>query len=140
RQCLRMDNKSNAKAPCDFGFWIWVLDCPEETECDFRIQNPKSKIQNRKALALSFCMPTRILNNPTASVRVYADADELALEAARRFAHLADQYVGERGRFTVALSGGSTPRGMFTILANEPFVDTVPWSSILFFWGDERTV
>ena len=85
-------------------------------------------------------MSTRILNTPTASVRVYADADELALEAARRFARLAGQYVGERGRFTVALSGGSTPRSMFTILANEPFLDTVPWSSILFFWGDERTV
>ena len=85
-------------------------------------------------------MTTRILNTSAASVRVYADADELALKAARRFARLADQYVVGCGRFTVALSGGSTPRKMFTILANEPFLDTVPWSSIYFFWGDERTV
>jgi len=85
-------------------------------------------------------MTTRILNASAASVRVYADADELALEAARFFARLADQYVVGCGRFTVALSGGSTPKGMFTILASEPFLDTVPWSSIFVFWGDERTV
>src|SRR5258705_7114425 len=85
-------------------------------------------------------MTTRILNPPAASVRVYADADELALKAARRFARLADQYVVGCGRFTVALSGGSTPRRMLTILASEPFLNTVPWSSIYFFWGDERTV
>lgn len=85
-------------------------------------------------------MTTRSVKTPGATLSVYPDADELALEAARRFARLADQYVVGCGRFTVALSGGSTPRNMFTILANEPFLETVPWSSIYFFWGDERTV
>src|SRR5213594_2208475 len=79
-------------------------------------------------------MTTRILNTHPASVRVYADADELALKAARRFARLADQYVVGCGRFTVALSGGSTPKAMFSVLAGAPFCDTVPWSSIYFFW------
>src|SRR5262249_7391913 len=65
---------------------------------------------------------------------------ELALKAARRFARLADQYVIGSGRFTVALSGGSTPKAMFSVLASEPFLNTVPWSSIYFFWGDERCV
>lgn len=85
-------------------------------------------------------MSTKILRTPTSTVRVYCDAQELALKAARRFARLADQYVIGCGRFTVALSGGSTPRAMLSILAADPFLDTVPWSSIYFFWGDERSV
>jgi 6-phosphogluconolactonase len=73
-------------------------------------------------------------------VRIYRDPDELALKAARRFARLADQYVVGCGRFTAALSGGSTPRAMLSLLAGAPFHETVPWSSIYFFWGDERCV
>ena len=85
-------------------------------------------------------MSTRMLNKSNAQVRIYRDSDELALKAARYFARLADQYCIGSGRFTVALSGGSTPRKMYSILAEEPFLDTVPWSSIYFFWGDERCV
>lgn len=85
-------------------------------------------------------MSTRILQTPHARVRVYRDPEELALKAARLFARLADQYVIGCGKFTVALSGGSTPKAMFSVLAAEPFLDTVPWSSIYFFWGDERCV
>lgn len=85
-------------------------------------------------------MQTETLKTPRASVRIYRDPEELALKAARRFARLADQYVVGCGRFTVALSGGSTPRTMFSLLAAHPFADTVPWSSIYFFWGDERCV
>ena len=85
-------------------------------------------------------MSTRMLKKMHAQVRVYGDPGELALKAARRFARLADQYVIGCGRFTVALSGGSTPKAMFSVLAADPFLDTVPWSSIYFFWGDERCV
>ena len=85
-------------------------------------------------------MTTRTLNRSAASIRIYRDPEELALKAARHFARLADQYVLGCGRFTVALSGGSTPRAMLVLLAAEPFFDTVPWSSIYFFWGDERCV
>jgi 6-phosphogluconolactonase len=85
-------------------------------------------------------MQTGTITTPRATVRVYRDPEELALKAARRFARLADQYVVGCGRFTVALSGGSTPRAMFSLLSAHPFADTVPWSSIYFFWGDERCV
>ena len=85
-------------------------------------------------------MATQTLRTSNARVHIYRDSDELALKAARRFARLADQYVVGCGRFTVALSGGSTPRAMFSLLAEHPFADTVPWSSIYFFWGDERCV
>ncbi len=85
-------------------------------------------------------MVVRIIKTATASVRVYSTAQEVALKAARSFARLADQYVLGCGRFSVALSGGSTPKAMFSILAEEPFLGTVPWTSIYFFWGDERMV
>ncbi|MEW6213489.1 MAG: 6-phosphogluconolactonase, partial [Acidobacteriota bacterium] len=85
-------------------------------------------------------MSTRMLSISDAQVRVYRDAEELALKAARLFARLADQYVVGSGRFAVALAGGSTPRAMFKLLAASPFIETIPWSSIYFFWGDERTV
>jgi len=81
-----------------------------------------------------------MLQKPAGQVRIYRNAEELALKSARLFARLADQYVVGSGRFTVALSGGSTPKAMLTLLSADPFVDTVPWSSIYFFWGDERCV
>jgi 6-phosphogluconolactonase len=83
---------------------------------------------------------TRILSTTRGQVRVYRDPEELALKAARRFARLADQYVVSSGRFTVALSGGSTPKAMFSLLASARYHDTVPWSCIHFFWADERCV
>jgi 6-phosphogluconolactonase len=95
----------------------------------------KSEIGNRQSQ-----MSTLIIHKPSGTVRVYRDAAELAVKAARRFARLADQYVIGCGRFTVALSGGSTPKAMLSLLAEEPFLDTVPWASIYFFWGDERCV
>jgi 6-phosphogluconolactonase len=85
-------------------------------------------------------MATRILNRNRTNVRIYADAAELALKAAQHVARLADQYVLGNGYFTVALSGGTTPKAMFTVLAEEPFYSTVPWSKIYFFWSDERCV
>jgi 6-phosphogluconolactonase len=81
-----------------------------------------------------------MLQRSHSQIRVYRDPEELALKAARLFARMADQYVVGCGRFTVVLSGGSTPKAMFSVLAAEPFLDTVPWSSIYFFWGDERCV
>ncbi len=82
----------------------------------------------------------RTLQQSTYDVLICADAAELAREAARRFAELADIFVNDIGRFAVALSGGSTPKAMFHILADKPFADALPWRSIFFFWGDERCV
>jgi 6-phosphogluconolactonase len=82
----------------------------------------------------------RTLQQSTYEVLVCAEAAELAQESARRFAELAEVFTGDTGRFTVALSGGSTPKAMFQILAEKPFADALPWRSIYFFWGDERCV
>jgi 6-phosphogluconolactonase len=82
----------------------------------------------------------RTLRQSTHEVLICADAAELAREAARRFAGLAEAFARDAGRFTVALSGGSTPKAMFHALAEKPFADALPWRSIYFFWGDERCV
>lgn len=71
---------------------------------------------------------------------VVSDADRLAQVAAKRFIALAAATLDERGRFVVALSGGSTPRPMYRRLAQEPQTLAVDWSRVELFWGDERCV
>lgn len=74
------------------------------------------------------------------SVRVYEDATALARAAADLFAAAARAAVAQRGRFFVALSGGSTPRTLYQLLAAPPYRDQVDWSRTFVFWGDERCV
>jgi 6-phosphogluconolactonase len=71
---------------------------------------------------------------------IYKDAATLASKAAEQFAGLARDAAAKRGRFAVALSGGSTPRAMFSLLAEQPLRGEVPWESTFVFWSDERTV
>jgi len=76
-------------------------------------------------------------------VRLLEDPDHLYRAAADEFGRRAAESVEARGIFTVALSGGSTPRGLYALLAREGpdgFRDQVPWQRIRFFWGDERHV
>lgn len=73
-------------------------------------------------------------------VHVYPDTAGLARAAAELFVHLAEGAVRARGRFTVALAGGSTPRGTYALLASEAFAPRVDWSRVHVFWGDERCV
>jgi len=62
---------------------------------------------------------------------------ELFQSAAEDFLILARESIHARGRFTVALSGGSTPKNLYSLLATLP---NIPWDKILFFFGDERDV
>jgi 6-phosphogluconolactonase len=73
-------------------------------------------------------------------VRVFESAAELMEAAAQEVLKAALEAVSEHGRFTWALSGGSTPRGLYRLLASDPFRDRMPWTSTHFFWGDERHV
>lgn len=72
-------------------------------------------------------------------VRVLPSPAELFRAAAETFCAIGAQAISERGRFTVALSGGSTPRGLHHELATT-FASRLPWDKIFFFWGDERHV
>src|SRR6266404_870527 len=73
-------------------------------------------------------------------VRVYTDREQLARAGAELFVELAAQASSARGRFRVALSGGSTPRGTFELLATDAFSRHVEWNRVDFFWGDDRYV
>ena len=64
----------------------------------------------------------------------------LAKRAAKIFAAIAKRSIGKRGRFGVALSGGSTPRRMHKMLAEDPFIRIIPWGKTHIFWVDERCV
>jgi 6-phosphogluconolactonase len=71
-------------------------------------------------------------------IKIVTDASELSRTAAAEFEHLARNAVQARDRFTVSLSGGSTPRGLYSRLAQSS--RNLPWDKIYFFWGDERHV
>jgi len=73
-------------------------------------------------------------------ILIFPDLTGLARQAAARFAGLAAQAATARGCFTVALSGGATPTGLYHLLAQAPYRDRLPWSRIHLFWGDERCV
>ncbi len=74
-----------------------------------------------------------------AEIRILETPAELFQAAADEFAEAANATVQTQGKFTVALSGGSTPKGMFHLLTGEKFA-SLPWNKIYFFWGDERHV
>ncbi len=77
-----------------------------------------------------------------ARLLVLDDVDALAREAASEFRRLAASAVASRGRFAVALAGGSTPRRLYALLSDPsaPFQEEVPWNDVHFFWSDERCV
>jgi 6-phosphogluconolactonase len=74
------------------------------------------------------------------TIRVFADAEAVSRTAADEFIRCSREAIAARGRFTVALSGGSTPKRLYQLLADPPFRDQVDWGKVEFFWGDERSV
>ena len=83
---------------------------------------------------------TEIDLGPRGQVVIVPDGSALAEAAAERFARAVEQAVAERGQAFVALSGGSTPKQMGTVLSREPYRSRIPWDRIHVFWGDERWV
>lgn len=75
-----------------------------------------------------------------ASLNICRDPGELVEALAGRFVELAAHAVASRGIFSVALSGGSTPRALYAMLASPPFKDRLDWARVHLFWGDERCV
>jgi 6-phosphogluconolactonase len=72
-------------------------------------------------------------------VRVFADVDELSLRAAEAAVRTINESVQSNGSFSVALSGGNTPRTLYRLLSSR-FRDQIPWKNVHVFWGDERYV
>ncbi|GAA4445862.1 6-phosphogluconolactonase [Nibrella saemangeumensis] len=73
-------------------------------------------------------------------LQTYKDPTELS----RAVADWLVSYIGEvlerQNRFTIALSGGSTPQKLFELLATPPYRETIAWDRLHIFWGDERYV
>lgn len=68
---------------------------------------------------------------------ISADPEALAHRVAQWITDLA---CHERGRFAVALSGGSTPKRLYQLLAAAPYRDALPWDRVHWFFGDDRFV
>jgi len=77
------------------------------------------------------------MSKATPKIEVAEDPEALARCAAQWITDLA---ADSRGRFAISLSGGSTPRRLYELLAERPFRDAVPWERVHWFWGDERFV
>ena len=71
---------------------------------------------------------------------IFTSDDALNSEAAKYIVRLANQAIVTRGRFTLALSGGNTPKTAYGLLASEPYRDQIDWSVVDIFWSDERCV
>lgn len=76
------------------------------------------------------------------SVHVFPNPAQTAVSGAELFTHAAEQAVAARGWARIAISGGSTPRAVFALLANpqQPYRARVPWAKLQLFWVDERCV
>ncbi len=72
------------------------------------------------------------------SVAVLPDVESLSVAVAAVIVAEARRAVKRTGRFTVALSGGGTPKPIYELLAKPPFAGMVPWETTHVFWGDER--
>ncbi len=81
-----------------------------------------------------------VLKIPPAEVRVFKNIEDLSCAAAHVFVQLANEAVRDHGRFAVALSGGSTPKRLYSLLAEPDFCKSVQWDRVHLFWGDERCV
>lgn len=73
-------------------------------------------------------------------VKVFPNLEELNRFAAEKFVSIAAAAIEARGRFAVALAGGSTPKALYRLLAGDEFAGKIDWKSIYLFFGDERNV
>ncbi len=73
-------------------------------------------------------------------LHIFEDSQDLYRDAAERVCAAARSALGERGRFTLLLSGGSTPRALYALLGSDEYKHRINWSATHLFWGDERMV
>ncbi len=75
------------------------------------------------------------------NVALFANGMEIAQRAADEVVRIASEAAAARGAFTIALSGGSTPKVLYALLAENPALrNSLPWDKMKVFFGDERHV
>jgi len=85
-------------------------------------------------------METSLIEKSNGRIEVFPGLEALSLRAASIFVGAARNSVASKRRFAVAISGGSTPRRLYTLLGSEAYRDQVDWRYVHFFWADERCV
>ncbi len=73
-------------------------------------------------------------------IHVYPNKDKLVAATTERMVGSIEQAIQQNGLCNIALSGGNTPGGVFSLLATNPYRDRVDWGRLHLFWGDERMV
>ncbi|MFQ5757382.1 MAG: 6-phosphogluconolactonase [Acidiferrobacterales bacterium] len=76
----------------------------------------------------------------TGTIKRFTDRAQLSRAAAKEVVRTAAQAIDVRDRFSVALSGGSTPQYLYQLLAEPPLRQQIIWGKAEVFWGDERAV
>ena len=79
-------------------------------------------------------------NDPRQQVSVFPDIDALSRAAAELFVSVSRAAILSHGRFATALSGGSTPRLLYSLLGSSPYRENLDWNRVHIFWADERCV
>ena len=79
-------------------------------------------------------------NTPPYNLQIFGSREEFYQASAKLVLALAKEAISKRGRFVIALSGGSSPEPLYELLAKDPFQHEMPWENTFVFWGDERFV
>jgi 6-phosphogluconolactonase len=74
------------------------------------------------------------------NIEVFQSIDALNKAVADYIVTVSNKAIAERGRFTIALSGGDSPQKLYALLAKTPYSEQIEWKKIFVFWGDERWV
>jgi 6-phosphogluconolactonase len=73
-------------------------------------------------------------------IKVFEDQAEIGVAAASLVVDIAVQAIAENGKFTIALTGGTSPEKLYNLLARPDLKDNIDWTKVYVFWGDERWV
>ena len=73
-------------------------------------------------------------------IKIFKEIDSLLNALADEIVKVSKEAIAKKGRFDLVLSGGSSPKKLYELLASEKFKNKIQWSKTFFFFGDERFV
>lgn len=73
-------------------------------------------------------------------LKIFNDVEELINDLAKTICEASEKAIRDHGKFNFVLSGGSSPKKLYQLLASEKFKNKIDWEKIYFFFGDERFV
>ena len=74
------------------------------------------------------------------NIKIFKTVEALNETVANLIVETAEESVKTNGRFILSLSGGNTPKSLYTLLSVYPYRDLIPWNKTFVFWVDERCV